>query len=266
MSVLNLVREGKLGKIVACNGGYMHDLRASISGLRDSRHYRGREYILRNCESYPTHELGPIGKILNINSGNRYESLLSVSSGSYGMKEYLKEKGVENGPDFKQGDIFTTIIKCAGGELVTITLDTTLPRYYTRDFTVRGTKGMYEEKNDSLFLGGIHDVIHPKWRTQWGNMEKFLTLYRHPVWQEFRDKGEKSSHGGMDLIVIRAFFDALTNGYPMPVDVYDAVSMMVVTVLSEMSVSQGSSWVSFPDFTDGRWMNKKAVHGGKYEL
>ena len=43
---------------------------------------------------------------------------------------------------FAQGDIITTVIKCAGGQTITLTLDTTLPRYYSRGFTVRGTKGM----------------------------------------------------------------------------------------------------------------------------
>lgn len=53
---------------------------------------------------------------------------------------------------FAQGDIITTVIKCERGETITLTLDTTLPRYYSRGFTVRGTKGFYEEVTDSVFL------------------------------------------------------------------------------------------------------------------
>ncbi len=267
LTVMKLAREGVLGRIVACDGGYHHEMRAVLAGIGRDRHYRGREYMLRNGENYPTHELGPIGKILNINSGNRYEALLSVSSGAFGMKDFLADKGDEyKDLEYKQGDIFTTFIKCAGGETVTIRLDTTLPRYYTRNFTVRGTRGMYDERNDSLFLSGIHEEKHNKWRSEWGNMEKFMSIYRHPLWQWYRKSGVVGTHGGMDRLVISAFFDALDNGYPMPVDVYDAVSMMVVTVLSEMSVSQGNTWVAFPDFTDGRWMNEKERTGGKYEL
>ena len=38
---------------------------------------------------------------------------------------------------FAQGDVVTTIIKCARGETITLTLDTTLPRFYSRGFHVQ---------------------------------------------------------------------------------------------------------------------------------
>ena len=56
--------------------------------------------------------------------------------------------------EFAQGDVITTVITCANGETITMTLDTTLPRYYSRGFYVQGTKGMYTEENESVFLEG----------------------------------------------------------------------------------------------------------------
>ena len=146
LMVLNMVKKCLFGDIVHCEGGYQHDLRNEIAFGRENRHYRLRNYMNRNCENYPTHELGPIAKVLNINRGNRMVSLTSTASCARGLNEYLKrEKGEEyditNFP-FAQGDVVNTVIKCAHGQTIHLVLDTTLPRYYSRNFTVRGTKGM----------------------------------------------------------------------------------------------------------------------------
>ena len=81
-------------------------------------------------------------------------TLTSMASKAVGMHAYAAERNPENkslvNTRFAQGDVVNTIIKCAGGETILLTLNTTLPRFYSRDFTVCGTKGMYEEENLSL--------------------------------------------------------------------------------------------------------------------
>lgn len=269
MTVTDMVRKGLFGTVVHCDGGYCHEMRNTLAGINRDRHYRIQEYIHRNCESYPTHELGPISKLLNIGNGNRFVSLVSMSSKAAGMKDFLADKdNPYKNAEYTQGDVFTTLIKCAGGETVHITLDTTLPRYYSRDFTVRGTKAMYEERTHSVFFdhNEKHHERHGTWKEEWGNMEQFMEEYRHPLWAEYRKDGIRGNHDGMDYLVISAFFDALDRGLPMPIDVYDAVSWMVVTVLSEQSVALGSTPVAFPDFTGGRWIEKKQPINSKYNL
>ncbi|MEE0898119.1 MAG: Gfo/Idh/MocA family oxidoreductase [Acutalibacteraceae bacterium] len=269
MTVTNMVRKGLFGTVVHCDGGYCHEMRNTLSGINRDRHYRVDEYINRNCESYPTHELGPIAKLLNIGNGNRFVSLVSMSSKAAGMKEFLADKdNPYKNVDYAQGDIFTTLIKCAGGETIRITLDTTLPRYYSRDFTIRGTKAMYEERTNSVFFDNNEE--HKKkdwsWKNEWGNMEKYMEDYRHPLWVEYQKSGVKGTHGGMDYLVISAFLEALDKDLPMPIDVYDAVSWMVVTALSEQSVALGSAPVAFPDFTGGKWFKKKQPVDSIYNL
>ena len=90
--------------------------------------------------------------------------------------------------------------------------------------------------------------------------------YRHPLWVEYQKSGVKGTHGGMDYLVISAFLEALDKDLPMPIDVYDAVSWMVVTVLSEQSVALGSTPVAFPDFTGGKWLQKKQPVDSIYNL
>ena len=116
----NMVRQGVLGSVMHCSGAYQHDLREEITSGREIRHYRLRNYIHRNGENYPTHEIGPIAKLLDINNGNRIVSLSSFSSAAKGLREYAAKKRGADDPlaavDYAQGDVVTTVMTCAGGQ------------------------------------------------------------------------------------------------------------------------------------------------------
>ncbi len=259
LMVLNMVKKGVFGEVVHCAGGYQHDLRDEISFGKENRHYRLQNYLSRNCENYPTHELGPIAKVLDINHGNRMLTLSSTASKSAGLKDFIQK----NKPDdeslknrtFAQGDIITTVIKCARGETIVLTLDTTLPRYYSRNFTVRGTNAMYEEVTDSVFLDREEDKKHDfNWlKNCVGNAKNYEEEYDHPIWKKYIEEGVKGGHDGIDWLEFEVFFRNLREDKPMPVDVYDAASWMAITALSEMSIARGGAVVDIPDFTSGKW-------------
>lgn len=260
LMILNMVKQGVFGDIIHCAGGYHHDLREEIAYGKENRHYRLKNYIHRNCENYPTHEIGPIAQILNINRGNRMVSLVSVASKAKGLHDYIKEEKNEDielmNTDFMQGDIVTTIIRCARGETITLTLDTTLPRYYSRGFTVRGTKGAYFEENHSIFIDGSHNKYDFYWKEQWGNAKDFREQYEHPIWKRYLEEGIKGGHGGMDWLVFADFFDSVKKGIETSLDVYDMVSWMCLSALSEDSIAMGGHPVAIPDFTNGKWINR----------
>ena len=164
MLATSMVRAGVFGKIVHCSGAYAHDLREEILTGEENRHYRIEFYKKHNCDNYPTHDLGPISKLLGINRGNRMASLVSVASGSWGLKEYVETRKDRINPnrigeEYKQADIVNTLITCEGGETILLRLDTTLPRTYNREFTVRGTRGMYEMGNNMVFLDGMKEYF-----------------------------------------------------------------------------------------------------------
>ncbi|MFC4601003.1 Gfo/Idh/MocA family protein [Cohnella hongkongensis] len=261
LMVLNMVKQGVFGEIVHCAGGYHHDLRDEIAGGEENRHYRLQEYIRRNCENYPTHEIGPIARVLDINRGNRMLSLVSVASKASGMQDYVRRAHGDGHPltnvRFQQGDIVTTVIRCARGETITITLDTTLPRSYSRGFTVRGTRGMFSEDNHSIFLDGEHDSFHFDWKSQWGNAESYYERYDHPIWKKYVREGVKGGHGGMDWLVFADFFDCVKHRKPTPIDVYDMAAWMSIAALSEESIALGGHPVAFPDFTNGKWITRR---------
>ncbi len=259
----NLARHGIFGEIVHCSGAYSHDLRDEIAGGNIDRHYRLRNYTNRNCENYPTHELGPIAKILDINRGNRMVSLVAVASKARGLEDYIRKHPelCEKDPTlvgrrFKQGDIVHTLITCANGETIMLKLDTTLPRSYSREFTVRGTDGYYMEDSNSVFRDGMPhgwDAVKTT-RDLLDNAKEYEKEYQHPVWRDITPEELEAGHGGMDVIEFRYFIDSLLSGTEMPIDVYDAAAWMVVSALSERSIAEGGSIQSIPDFTNGKWM------------
>lgn len=260
MQVLNMVRDGKFGDVVYCHGAYGHDLREHMLTRERSGHYRLTHYIKRNGENYPTHELGPIAKILDINRGNRMVKLVSVASKSLGLKRYIEKVNDVDFMDteFKQGDIVDTIITCENGETISIRLDTTLPRFYSREFTVRGTSGMYEANTNTVFMDGEPEEFDTSryTATALNNAERFYYKYLPEYWQNVTPEEIESGHGGMDVYCFRYFFDCLRNDKPMPVDVYDAAAWMAITPLSEESIEKGC-FVEIPDFTKGAYKTRE---------
>ena len=131
---------------------------------------------------------------------------------------------------------------------------TSLARYYSRSFLVEGTKGLVCEENQSVFLEQDFPDEYFDWRSHFGNVEEYYKRYDHKLW--VGGVNEIGEHSDIDKIVVDEFFDAVKNGTPMPIDVYDMASLMAVSVLSEQSIASGQV-VTFPDFTDGKWITRK---------
>lgn len=259
LTVLNMIKQGLFGEIVHCAGGYRHDLRDEVALGNVNGHYRLRNYKNRNGELYPTHELGPIAKYLNINRGNRMVSLTSMASNARGVNYWINaNKGAdfENANfNFAQGDIVTTCIKCAHGETIVLTHDTTLPRPYSRGIHVQGTKGMFSEEMKGFLIATDHHWLDP--------LEKMYENYLHPLWKNYNAVG---GHGGMDYLVMSAFIESVKNNTLPPIDVYDAAAWMSITTLSEDSIACGSMPMPIPDFTNGKWTQERPYERSRYCL
>ena len=259
LTLLNMIRQGVFGTVVHCAGAYAHDLRDEI-GMGDvNRHYRQRHFLHRNGELYPTHELGPIANYLNINRGNRMTALTSMASKACGLHEWLGTHRAEttlSQAQVNEGDIVTTMIRCANGETILLTHDCTLPRFYSRGGVIRGTKGMWMEDGRSIYLEGLTPVNG--WAHSPENDQKYMDQYLHPLWRAYRDFGIRGNHDGMDYLVLRAFIESVQHQTPPPIDVYDAAAWMSITALSEASIAAGSLPMEIPDFTGGRWVERPA--------
>lgn len=268
MAIYNMVKQGLFGEIVHCDGAYRHflpnvDLLKEIMDGKEFTHYRLKHYIEQNRENYPTHELGPICKVLDINRGNRLVSLSSFASKARGIKQFAADQFGEDSEwakiDYKQGDIVTTIITCADGATISLTLDTTLPRgHYSRGYSIRGTKGCSIEDSNSIYLKEMGEKVRD-------NEKEMIEKYEHPLWKNFKES-VKATHGNMDWFISRAFVESVKKGVKPPIDIYDTLTWLAIGPLSAQSIAQGGAPVEVPDFTEGAWQNREPIVKGKYCL
>ncbi len=275
MAVLNMVRKGVFGELLHCQGGYQHDLRDvkfnngkqpyggglefNEGGYSESK-WRTQHSVDRNGDLYPTHGIGPLNTMLDINRGNRFVHLTSTATQPRGLSKHIIDQGGETHPNakikFKLGDVVTTVIKCENGQTVVLSHDTNSPRPYSLNFRVQGTEGIWMVDNNSIYIQGISKDEH-----RWESDEEYLRKYDHPLWQRFEKQAAGSGHGGMDFFILNAFVEPLKQGLRPPLDVYDAASMSVISPLSEKSIRLGSAPVKFPDFTRGKWQTNKPIFG-----
>ena len=271
MAVLNMVRQGIFGELIHLQAGYQHDLRGvkfnngvepydsgaefGEKGFSEAR-WRTNHSVHRNGDLYPTHGIGPVAQMININRGNRFVSLSSFATKSRGLHEYIVKKGGETHPNtkvaFKLGDIVTTHIRCINGETILLQHDTNLPRPYSLGFRVQGTQGLWMDVNHSIYIEGKAAKAH-----QWDDAKAWLDKYDHPLWVRWSKETEGAGHGGMDFFVLHGFIEAIKRGVATPMDVYDAAAWSAITPLSETSIELGNQAVDFPDFTGGQWMYRK---------
>ncbi len=271
LAVLNMVREDVFGEILHARCGYRHDLREVKfrpgvtfgKGSEREARWRTQHSLKRNADLYPTHGVGPVANMLNINRGNAFTTLTSHSTKARGLHDYIVNhpEGGEDHPNaklkWKLGDVVTTTINTANGETILVTHDTNLPKPYSLDFEVQGTKGItnfdYLKSSNRIYVNGVSE--HHKW----SDMEPWLKKYDHPLWKKYGEQAVGAGHGGMDFFVARAFVETVRRKALPPLDVYDAATWSSITPLSEMSLAEGNAPQHFPDFTRGKWIKRKSV-------
>ena len=275
LATLNMVRQGLFGEVVHLEGGYEHDLRAVKlnSGVPGQPYGGGVEFgekgwseskwrtphsVRRNGELYPSHGIGPCAMWADIHRGNRFVRINSFASKARGLHDYIVKNGGEQHPNsrvkFSLGDVVTTQIACENGETILLTHDTSLARPYSLGFRVQGTGGIWMDVNQSIYLEGKSPEPH-----KWEAAQPWLDKYDHPLWKRYANDAEGAGHGGMDFFVLHAFIEALKAGEPMPIDVYDAVAWSAITPLSEQSIAEDNRTLDFPDFTEGKWRERKRI-------
>jgi predicted dehydrogenase len=258
-----IARKGILGEIVHCQGAYGHDIRDEVAYGHVNRHYRFDNYLNRNLDNYPTHDLGPIAKLLDINRGNRILTVSSFASKAAGLRDYIKrrEDATEEMKNsvFKQGDIITTVLTCSNGETIVLKLDTTLPRSYDREFTIRGSVGSYCMTTNSVFLDGDTEYWDPREyiHKTMNNAKRYEDELLPDIWKNVTPEQLAAGHGGMDYFCYDAFIQAVKNHTEVPIDVYDSAVWQAVGVLSEKSIMLGGMPQEMPDFTNGQWYKRK---------
>ncbi|MGV8137326.1 MAG: Gfo/Idh/MocA family protein [Mangrovibacterium sp.] len=252
---LNMSRQGFFGKILHGEGAYIHnllDLNFDKNGYAEM--WRLKENQHRNGNLYPTHGLGPICQVMNINRGDQMEYLTSMSSNDFMMAAKAKEEAAKDGffkefvTDHYRGNINTTTIRTLKGHTILIQHDVTSPRVYSRRHLISGTKGMACKYPEPARVATGHE---------WFTLEEMKGLEEKFTPEIVKKIGELAKeiggHGGMDFMMDWRLIDCLRNGLPLDQDVYDAASWSAVVPLSEKSVANRSTPIEIPDFTCGSW-------------
>jgi predicted dehydrogenase len=266
LAVLNMIRAGRLGEIIHCHCAHSHDCTDIwwFDGKTGMPTWLGAYLIKRNADQYPTHSLGPVLSWMDINCGDAFDTLVSMSNRSISLNDHFRRKF---GPDhpmakqkFMQSDIVTSIVKTKKGNTIVINNDMQTPRPYDNRWEIEGTRGLYNEQRWSVFLDG--ETPKGNDAHKWEPLQPYEKEYKHKWYKALEDpelrkaRGE-FGHGDPDYLELQQFFTAVRHKTPTPIDIYDSVTMSVVIPLSEDSLAKGSMPVKCPDFTSGQWKTRK---------
>lgn len=251
---LNMVRQGLFGEIVHCEGAYIHDIGLFKKNKRYD-YWRVKENASRNGNLYPTHGVGPVCQLMNINRGNKLDYLISISSNDFMLHERAK-KFASRDDYFNQfvnksfrGNMNTSVIKTHNGSTIMVQHDVTSPRPYSRIHLISGTKATAQKYPlpEKLALEDGNWLSEEKY-------EEVKKQYSPAIIEKIGGMALKvGGHGGMDFMMDWRLIDCLRNGLAVDIDAYDAATWSVVAPLSEWSVAHHSAPIEVPDFTRGGW-------------
>lgn len=258
---LNMARQGFFGEIVHVEGAYIHTLIDSNfkkGGYSDM--WRLRENQSRNGNLYPTHGLGPVCQILNINRGDKMEYLTSMSTNDFQMGKMGAELAskddfyTEFATEAYRGNMNNTLVRTNKGKSILIQHDVTSHRPYSRIHLVSGTEGAAQKYPLPGKIAKGHE-----WLSDY-DIKELEAKYTPKIVQLVGEMAKKvGGHGGMDFLMDWRLIDCLRNGIPLDQDVYDAALWSVIAPLSEWSVANRSNSIDIPDFTNGAWENNTPV-------
>ena len=268
MIVLHMIRQGLFGNIMHGECGYLHDLRGlKLSPTVYQGMWRVYQSIKLNGNLYPTHGIGPMAWCMDINRGDAFDYLVSMNSPARGLNEFAERMAQESkqpkrrehyakwlNRQYALGDVNVTLIKTKRGKTIICKHDTNLPRPYSRDFLVQGTRGLVRKyPSQKIHIEGLSKGH------SWEDMSAYSEKYEHPVWTQTKERAKGAGHGGMDFIEDYRLIEALRQGIEPDINVYDSVAWSAIIPLSGESSNHGSKPVKFDDFTRGGWQKQRPL-------
>lgn len=211
VAAVERVHAGEIGQVVHAEGAYYHCLEKRWTDWR-------LDINSRQCgDLYPTHELGPICMALDINRGDRLQTLVAMDSFAHTGAYIFKVRARELEGAFRNGDHTTTLIRTARGATILLRHDVMTPQPYDRSIHLIGTQGDIR--------AGVESA----------DAEIVCTSFQ-------------SVHDPMTYEMNRRLIHSLACGLPTDTDVYDLATWCAVIPLSQQSIEQGFMPVAFPDF------------------
>lgn len=241
MAMLQLVRAGVLGQLVALRGGYRHDLRDMLvdeqgnlgNPNKPEGIWRSRFYLTENGDLYPTHGLAPLCLAAGVGRTDRIAELTSFSSRACGLNEFVAHRGGNSPLPVSMGDIVITQMRTEAGVLITLTHDTTLPRPRSLDFELQGSKGIWRGEFRQIYIEGESPY------ETWEDDEKYIARYEHICWQKWGKEAliQDVHHQGMDYIMLRMLAADFRGEMTYPITAGDLALWTSVSPYSKLSIA-----------------------------
>jgi len=256
--VLNMVRAGLFGDLTHGAAAYNHDLRSILFGKQGEGEWRRDDHTRRDGNLYPTHGLGPVANYMAIHRGDRFVSMVSMSSAPLSLAAYRDRTLPPDDPRrkeiYKAGDQNTSLIKTAKGRLIRLEHNVSSPMPYDRINLIAGTQGIFVDYPPRIYIEG-----NTKTADEYESIDRFKDQFTHPLWRKAGELAKKmGGHGGMDFIEAYRLVECMRQGLVPDIDVYDSAAWSAPSPLSEQSLQKNSSSVEFPDFTRGLWSKTRA--------
>ena len=257
-TLLNMIYKGVFGDIVHAETGYIHDLRM-VKFTPEEEPWRLQHSINRNGNLYPDHPMARMLPSLDINHGDRFDFIQSMSSSPKMLKHYAQLNYGPDSPyakaDYALGDYNASLVRTVNGKMMTIIHDTSTP-HPREDFRIQGTKGIYLSNGRRIYIEGVSPKPHT-----WEPADKYFKEYAVPRQVvPPRRGGNIEGHGGggnQTPITWHRLVTAVRENKMPEWDVYDSVTSSAIGPLSCASVAKKSAAVDFPDFTKGKWKERQ---------
>ncbi len=236
LEMKKIVEGGTLGKIIYAEGEYNHpvdayDTKFFKEYIYTSTHWRN--YVSRNY--YITHSLGPIMDITGatpkrVTSFATFEPFPADAPSG----RYVADRAALIMTQNDDGSVFKFTGCAAFGA-------------HGDSYRICGTEGQVENLRG---MGNKIMLRYNAWSKPEGMEENNLIELK---WEDKDPDAElikKTGHGGADYVIARYFLSLIKeNKKPdMPYDVYSAVSMSAVSILSHRSMLEGGQPYDIPDF------------------
>lgn len=215
----HIVAEGLIGEIVHCEGAYIHDLHDRPTFLAD---------MLADApgNAYPTHGLGPVCRLLDIEGKDTLDYLVAVDSAAAG--DCL---------------VSNALIRSKRGRSVLLQLDVTTPRPYSRLQTVCGTRGYISKYPvETVQLKGMEPLTGKE-------LEEWMAAHRHPWVEKYAPMAERDgSDNLMNYIMDRRMIETYLGSKTPDIGVHEAALWSAVTEYTATSAREGGRPVTIEAF------------------
>jgi predicted dehydrogenase len=261
MLVRNLVERGVFGETTYAEGAYIHDCNPLMVDSAGRLTWRGELARHGPGNGYPTHSLGPVAQWLGCAGSaakDRLVEVMCLTTPDLARQQYMADRFGDDHPwaqpgFFRRGDSASTLLRTERGSVVYLRVDFASPRPHNMThYVLQGSRAAYlsprHAKEDPLIWIAGRSPGATIGAEEWESLWTYASEFEHPSWRERGDVARRAGHGGGDYFVVEDFVNAISNGLPSPIDVYDAVTWSSVFPLSAESARDGGRPREIPDY------------------